>query len=919
MKNLFYIALILFAGKNVQSLNLSTFYTNSRNIQVNEIHSSSFEQNDYVNSHEKNSICWIETSVPRNIFEEEQNVIFFGQEIFYQADVFIQDEHNEWNYLGKTGTGVKKSKKSIKSWLNCIYLPQNQYIDKNTSTSLIRIRIDTNHPSLIKLYLMPAKNFTSFVTALTAFFSLIAGICFSAIIFIIFTCITFKEYDGIFLAFLCFSLFIYIFLAAGIGNFYLWPYLTSIRNAYKISYFTITTAYLCLIMTIYKYYGKIPKTFPDWYYKFSTYYPLILIIVFTVGLFLCILPLSDIVFSFSLLFILVFLLGILLIQTYQSIMYNPVCNKKLISIWLFLAFLVFIQQCFLNFRFLFKNTRFLKLADQDFAIPQVLGFIVIAISTLYKLHMRIRTHHALAQINQEEVKEQIKEISKRNFVYSKLSTMLANPFQVISDGFENCKNKISAELYLNVNENLNLSRTLTYSLFALQNYEHFPENRRTDFEAIDLYNFIEEVSARDVAIFKEEGTFFDIQKKVLLGTCIFANRAFLHLILKFPLQLALKKAEPQTAVTISYEYDNNIFSYSIHFFSEPITRYESQILLNLELEEGEINEVSKDYIENIMKDWGVQMNIVKRIIELYHGQITILPDSQGNTISIKIALEPLPYSTFTSYSVENFENNFISAPEKSEKSEEILQTAETENGNLKKIFILDENPDIRKILSKKFSKHFKVFAYSSSHNLFNNIELESPDIILCSLTISGTNTFELLKSSELSKNIPFFVTAKNVSTSTIIELYKMGATEVFQKPFNAEVILQRILAVIRNRNNYAKMLISSVNETLQNSLFGSEKNTPPEQIAKIKEHASSTQQKSLLQKEVDNAAMNALFTSANLTEKEILIATLIASSKTDKEIATVLNISPATVATHNKNIYKKIGIHSRNELIEKLK
>ena len=63
-----------------------------------------------------------------------------------------------------------------------------------------------------------------------------------------------------------------------------------------------------------------------------------------------------------------------------------------------------------------------------------------------------------------------------------------------------------------------------------------------------------------------------------------------------------------------------------------------------------------------------------------------------------------------------------------------------------------------------------------------------------------------------------------------------------------------------------------------------------------------------------------LFITENteLSSREKEITLLIAEGKSDKEIAMTLNISPATVATHNKKIFKKLNVHSRVELIKKL-
>jgi DNA-binding NarL/FixJ family response regulator len=52
-----------------------------------------------------------------------------------------------------------------------------------------------------------------------------------------------------------------------------------------------------------------------------------------------------------------------------------------------------------------------------------------------------------------------------------------------------------------------------------------------------------------------------------------------------------------------------------------------------------------------------------------------------------------------------------------------------------------------------------------------------------------------------------------------------------------------------------------------------------------------------------------------LTPRENEIVRLVADSKTNKEIAALLNISVRTVETHRSNIMEKLGIHSASDLI----
>lgn len=61
---------------------------------------------------------------------------------------------------------------------------------------------------------------------------------------------------------------------------------------------------------------------------------------------------------------------------------------------------------------------------------------------------------------------------------------------------------------------------------------------------------------------------------------------------------------------------------------------------------------------------------------------------------------------------------------------------------------------------------------------------------------------------------------------------------------------------------------------------------------------------------VDRPAVNSYADSHDLTERERDVLILVAKGHTNKEIASMLNISPHTVISHRKNIAHKTGIRS---------
>ena len=74
-----------------------------------------------------------------------------------------------------------------------------------------------------------------------------------------------------------------------------------------------------------------------------------------------------------------------------------------------------------------------------------------------------------------------------------------------------------------------------------------------------------------------------------------------------------------------------------------------------------------------------------------------------------------------------------------------------------------------------------------------------------------------------------------------------------------------------------------------------------------------------MEEEKQQKLIKDVFDDFYFSTREKEIATLIIEGKSDKEIAAKLNISPQTVATHNKKIFKKAGVHSRVELINKVR
>ena len=141
----------------------------------------------------------------------------------------------------------------------------------------------------------------------------------------------------------------------------------------------------------------------------------------------------------------------------------------------------------------------------------------------------------------------------------------------------------------------------------------------------------------------------------------------------------------------------------------------------------------------------------------------------------------------------------------------------------------------------------------------------------------------------------------------IDNLMALGATDCIIAPFTMKRILRAIYSIYSMSHKIRRSVVEQVNKVLmgEGPLISPQK-IPMDQNTD-KENLSLT------------SSQSAVFAQNALSSREKQIALLISEGLTDKEIAEKLNISLGTVTTHNKKIFKKMNVHSRIELVNKVR
>jgi len=190
-----------------------------------------------------------------------------------------------------------------------------------------------------------------------------------------------------------------------------------------------------------------------------------------------------------------------------------------------------------------------------------------------------------------------------------------------------------------------------------------------------------------------------------------------------------------------------------------------------------------------------------------------------------------------------------------------------------KILIIEDEPSIRNNVTEILEmENFSVLPTDNGREGVELAQDEMPDVILCDVMMpemDGHAVLQKLRSDRNTARIPFiFLTAKG-ELEDLRAGMNLGADDYLIKP----VKVRDLLAAIRTR------------------------------LERMQEHRPSA---------VPEFISPEPLQTLGLSPRESEILFWAAQGKTNPEIATIANISRATVKKHLENTYMKLGVENRN-------
>lgn len=366
------------------------------------------------------------------------------------------------------------------------------------------------------------------------------------------------------------------------------------------------------------------------------------------------------------------------------------------------------------------------------------------------------------------------------------------------------------------------------------------------------------------------------------------------------------KADPEAIYRVVYNLIENSIKYSV--------TDNNKIKIRLKCEEKKVVfRVSDTGI-------GIPVTLQKRIFDPYfqiHNQkknfqgmglglsiIKNITDSLGGTISVKSDPDTNPGTEITiilkAYNQKaEVIPEFSSGKKKLEFTIEKLEVTDEVDGEDKPfILLIEDNVGMLNYLVKKLREKYNLYIATDGGQAIKKLKnIKKLDLIISDIMMDKVDGFDFYKSiSQESRfgHVPLiFLTAKTTMKDRKKGM-EMGAIDYISKPFNSSDLITKIDSVLNNIRKQKMMLLKSLvdgAEALQQ--------VPVEG----NNHKTGF---------INNCDLY------NLTSREADIVKLLAKGYTHKAIGDSLHISGHTVSKHVQNIFEKVGVNNRLELLNKL-
>jgi len=289
---------------------------------------------------------------------------------------------------------------------------------------------------------------------------------------------------------------------------------------------------------------------------------------------------------------------------------------------------------------------------------------------------------------------------------------------------------------------------------------------------------------------------------------------------------------------------------------------------------------------------GMGLSIVNNIVKSLRGEVFVKSkETEGSEFTVYLK----PYVILNTDTVTSYEpKTLLKINESNNKIEDAVS-----NNSMSSILIIEDNTEMLLYLRNKLKEMFNIYVAENGKKALLKLKtIQKPDLIISDVMMDEMDGFEFLKAISEDNSfhaIPLiFLTAKTTAANKL-KGFNLGAVDYISKPFSISELMSKVSSIINFSHNQKKALLKSAVDAMVNSL-----------------DSPKLENESKMGKFDNNCYV------FNITEREKEIIELIIDGLSYKEISQHLNLSENTLVKHRTNIFKKVDVNKKSELLSKL-